>query len=422
MGNALHSFQELGRNQLVPAAVGAKPAKLATAHMPHTQLEQPQPQSRSVVRPAQPVGKLGRKARMLNELHKAIEHAKETRTELLKQIEVARGELESTRKQVEQERGNLPSEQRAQLEASLQALAQMEAEIRPRSEALDAKSRELSQRESAVSGLEREKEEVRFLEEILTRRREELVQMSAEVAKREQAVSQREQAIKDAPAEFQKQEAHLDARERALDIRQRELRQKKESLDAREATLDSKSLEFKGEVARFERKQDGLHDEITLLRKRLAELGKAKEPPRKLTGPPRDMPPAKYLDFELLPPGSWDVEDVLKHYKRMARRMPAAFAGKRPDWRRIREIQKLKPIDCYIGKKMWEGYTVYIFKRTTNVVLECPFEGNATYILDENWKREVRHTKQYVRKHYNYRKIVHKGEWLDRVHDSLYDL
>ena len=71
---------------------------------------------------------------------------------------------------------------------------------------------------------------------------------------------------------------------------------------------------------------------------------------------------------------------------------------------------------------MWEGYAVYTFKRTTKVVLECPFEGNATYILNRNWEREVRHTKQYVRQHYDYRKIVHKGGWLDRVHDSLHDL
>ena len=106
----------------------------------------------------------------------------------------------------------------------------------------------------------------------------------------------------------------------------------------------------------------------------------------------------------------------------MVRKMPAGFKGKVPDWQRIREIKKLKPVKCYVGKKMWEGYTVYTFRRTTNVVLECPFEGNATYILGENWKSKVRHTKQYVRQHYKYNKIVHKGEWLDRVRDSLNDL
>jgi hypothetical protein len=66
---------------ILPAG-GTKPARLATAHTPHIQLGQPQPQS--VVCLAQPVGKLGQKERMLNELHEAIERAKETATEVLK--------------------------------------------------------------------------------------------------------------------------------------------------------------------------------------------------------------------------------------------------------------------------------------------------------------------------------------------------
>lgn len=156
-------------------------------------------------------------------------------------------------------------------------------------------------------------------------------------------------------------------------------------------------------------------------RKRRA-LSRAREVLRKLAEPPKDMPFVEHLDFELLPPGSWDIEDVLRHYKKMARRMPAGFMGKLPDWQRIREIKKLKPVKCYVGKRMWEGYTVYTFIGTPNVILECPFEGNATYILDRNWQREVSHTKQYVRQHYDYRKIVHKGEWLDRVQDALHNL
>ena len=295
-----------------------------------------------------------------------------------------------------------------QLEASLQVLAQMEAEIRPRSEELDAKTRELAQRESAVAGLEKEKADVHLLKEVLKRRRQELMQMTADVAKRERAVSELEQALKDATAKLRQQDAHLDARERALDIREGELWQKKESIEALQATRENNWID--------------LHNEIVLLRKRVADLSEVKESPRKLTGPPKDMPPVEYVDFEILKPGRWDVEDVIKHYRKMARRMPAGFAGKRPDWRRLREILKLKPIKWYVGTKAWEGYSVLTFKRTTNVVLECPFEGNATYILDKNWERKARHTKQYVRECYDYGKIVHKGEWLDRVRDSLDDL
>jgi hypothetical protein len=53
------------------------------------------------------------------------------------------------------------------------------------------------------------------------------------------------------------------------------------------------------------------------------------------------MPPVENLDFDPLPPGSWDIEDVIKHYRKMVRKMPAGFKGKVPDWQRIREIKKL---------------------------------------------------------------------------------
>ena len=307
-----------------------------------------------------------------------------------------------------------------------QSIKDAPAELRKQGELLDARKgkldileRELRQKKESLNALEVTLDNKHNEITLLQKRGAELVQISAAVTKREQAVSRREQSIKDEAAELRKQGARVDARERALDIREHELGQKRKNLDALEATRDKKWIQVKAEVARFERRKNGLHNEIARLQTRMAKLRKAKEPPRKLTGPPKDMPPVEHLDFELLPPGSWDVADVLKHYRKMARRMPAGFRGERPDWQRIREIQKLKPVKCYVGKKMWEGYAVYTFRRTPNVVLECPFEGNATYILDENWKPKVSHTKQYVREHYNYGKIVHKGEWLDRVRDSL---
>lgn len=97
---------------------------------------------------------------------------------------------------------------------------------------------------------------MRLLEEMLKRRRQELVQMSVEVAKRERAVSELEQALKDAPAKLRKQDAHLDARERELDIRERELWQKKKSLNALEATRENKWIGVKAELARFERRKN----------------------------------------------------------------------------------------------------------------------------------------------------------------------
>ena len=55
------------------------------------------------------------------------------------------------------------------------------------------------------------------------------------------------------------------------------------------------------------------------------------------------------------------------------------------------------------------------------VVLECPVEGNATYVLSGDWKKMVGHSKFYLRTNFshNYTKIVHKGDWLARVKTAL---
>src|SRR2546421_11682886 len=105
MDKALRSFQELGSNKFALPTAQQKP----TAQISHTRFKQHQPQSRSVVPSGQLGEKLGRKARMLNQLQQEVGHARKTHTEVLKQIEIACAQLESIRKQLEQERANLPS-------------------------------------------------------------------------------------------------------------------------------------------------------------------------------------------------------------------------------------------------------------------------------------------------------------------------
>ena len=76
---------------------------------------------------------------------------------------------------------------------------------------------------------------------------------------------------------------------------------------------------------------------------------------------------------------------------------------------------------CYIGNELWDGYVVFEFGGTKKVVLECPVEGNATYVLSGDWKRMVGHSKAYLRQEFpnSCTKIVHKGDWLDRIRYSL---
>jgi hypothetical protein len=70
---------------------------------------------------------------------------------------------------------------------------------------------------------------------------------------------------------------------------------------------------------------------------------------------------------------------------------------------------------------MWLGYVLFSFPFTGNVVLECPIEGNATYVLSGNWEALVNHTKHDLREWFpdSYARIFHQGNWLGRVENAL---
>ena len=127
------------------------------------------------------------------------------------------------------------------------------------------------------------------------------------------------------------------------------------------------------------------------------------------------------LSFELLPPGSWEIDDVIRYYHAQARNRPAVFRGRTLDFGRIQALKSLRPIKCYIGHELWEGYVVFEFSETKRVVLDCPVEGNAVYVISGDWKRLVELSKGHLRSKYRsqYTKIIHKGDWLDRVRSAL---
>ena len=104
---------------------------------------------------------------------------------------------------------------------------------------------------------------------------------------------------------------------------------------------------------------------------------------------------ARRLPFVLLPPGTWSVEKVLQHYRNVERGSPAT---RRIVWSRIVDILSLNPTQWYTGRKSWTGYSVFEFAGTNRVVLECPIENNATYILSRDWRKMVCLTKAEIRK------------------------
>jgi len=90
---------------------------------------------------------------------------------------------------------------------------------------------------------------------------------------------------------------------------------------------------------------------------------------------------------------------------------------------RIEALLSLTPKTCIPGEDVWIGYHLFEFDYTDSVVLDCPVEGIPTFVLPANW-REILRNGEPQNFHRKYRgqstKIVHKGNWLERVRRALY--
>jgi len=131
--------------------------------------------------------------------------------------------------------------------------------------------------------------------------------------------------------------------------------------------------------------------------------------------------PLEYLPFELLPSESYGVNELISHLQREMSKQPHSYRERAIDSTRLIQIKTLMPDMCYIGTEEWGGYILFEFTSKDKVILECPIEGNATYILSGDWNQMVKHSKYHLRKNYTDRcmRIIHKGNWLDRVRDAL---
>ncbi len=127
------------------------------------------------------------------------------------------------------------------------------------------------------------------------------------------------------------------------------------------------------------------------------------------------------LPFVLLPPGSWSIAQVIAHCRKTAHKFTSGVNGQQIRPSRLEEIDLLNPVRCYVGEESWLGYVVFEFSYSNRVVLECPVEGNATYILPQEWRTIVGLTKGELRDQFakQYTRVFHIGNWISRVAIAL---
>jgi hypothetical protein len=71
------------------------------------------------------------------------------------------------------------------------------------------------------------------------------------------------------------------------------------------------------------------------------------------------------------------------------------------------------------GRAGFYGYIDFMFDHTEKVLLECPIEDNAIYVLDSGEERLLKMNKQQLIKSSEAKRIFHSGPWYQRLKDEL---
>lgn len=123
-----------------------------------------------------------------------------------------------------------------------------------------------------------------------------------------------------------------------------------------------------------------------------------------------------YVDWILLPAGTWHIQDLIEHFKHFQSRFPQ----KRVEPDRLEVISRLHPADCYVGQAGWYGYVAFTFPYSYDTVLECPIYGNATYVIHGNWKEMSKLSRMQLRKqHPDNPFVIHTGAWESKLGTSI---
>ena len=125
------------------------------------------------------------------------------------------------------------------------------------------------------------------------------------------------------------------------------------------------------------------------------------------------------LSWKLLPGGKFDHVNITKHLQVMR----AQYPQRTYDDSRINKVMGLNPSQAYLGCDEFDGYIVFLFKDCRHAVLECPWTGNALYLLEGDWIALSKMSKsELLNQHYKHaRRIIHddSGNWFLKLKNLI---
>ena len=118
----------------------------------------------------------------------------------------------------------------------------------------------------------------------------------------------------------------------------------------------------------------------------------------------------KVVDWEMLPKGRLLWSDFSLIFDKIVKKTGKKISHEYKE--RLEYIDRKEPDFIAYGKKKFKGYVAFGFEKVNLVILENPFYGNATYVVDNDWELVSQLTKQQLQNEYNFKaRIVHDLNW-----------
>ncbi|MBB6020360.1 hypothetical protein HNR77_001421 [Paenibacillus sp. JGP012] len=128
-----------------------------------------------------------------------------------------------------------------------------------------------------------------------------------------------------------------------------------------------------------------------------------------------------YVNWELLPPGDQNIARNVEYFISKFKDPSTQIIDTVTD--RIRFFESLQPLQYIVGESKFSRYIGAMLKDDL-VLLENVRYGNAVYIFQENWKdlSQLSRIELLHSQNKNFIRIVHRGNWKNRIFNTIRDL
>ena len=120
---------------------------------------------------------------------------------------------------------------------------------------------------------------------------------------------------------------------------------------------------------------------------------------------------ARRVPWRILPPGKTGARKAAQYFRRLQRLVPELGIQEK----RLEFMEQFDSDAVFIGRDSFDGYICFCFSDEKVAVLECPFYGDATYILKGDWQTLSQFSKNDLLTHFREetKRVIHTNwfEW-----------